>query len=416
MMHNEQKTREFSSPTPRLASQNDDVQQNIFSFLDVDDVRTMMKVNHRYRRLLVSDEAQELWKEFCRRQWPWLPTEHVQVVDDLHLPTAAVGEDSVQPNFALLLSMAVAKSTSIDESLFETFSNFLPRCPNCQSLVRKAKLETIRTASGEHRAFQCTERLLPVGRICIRADHPLPRPKLLTQGPPRPRRRNEEGQAEAHAAWRPFVAPMVVPSAGSAQMQQPPSQVHLTPRLVSYYEVSIFEAPVALVTTDTRTTATGLMEAETDELCGDDDAPYVVVGLATDEFSLYSHMPGWDSNSYGYHGGEGAIYHQTGYSIRHYGPLFGVGDVVGCGIDYLAGGIFYTLNGHFMGYAFENLSLESLQEDWYPTVGLLNTNLPVQCNFGCEQPFVFDLTTIAAGQMENVLQTMRWNRRDGRET
>jgi hypothetical protein len=206
---------------------------------------------------------------------------------------------------------------------------------------------------------------------------------------------------------------MVAPSTGSAQMQQPPLQVHLTPRLVSYYEVSILDPPVVVfLTTDTRTTATAvpslLLETETDEFCDDDDAdvaPCVAVGLATAQFPLYSHMPGWDSNSFGYHGDDGKIYHDdAGSGIRRNGPLFGAGDVVGCGIDYLARAIFFTLNGQFLGYAFEKLSLESLQQDYYPTVGLLNTNWPVQCNFGCEQPFVFDLTTIAAGQKETVFK------------
>jgi hypothetical protein len=69
---------------------------------------------------------------------------------------------------------------------------------------------------------------------------------------------------------------------------------------------------------------------------------------------------------------------------------------VNCGINYLARAIFFTPNGQFMGYTFENLSLESLQQDYYPTIGLHNTKWPIQCNFGCEQLFVFDLMTIVA--------------------
>jgi hypothetical protein len=216
MMYNEQKTRELSSPTPSLASQNDNVQQKILSFLNVKDVRSMMRVNHRYRRLLVSDGSQELWKEFCRRQWPWLQTDNVQLVDDFHLPTAAAGKGSEQPNFALLLSMAAAKPTRIDESLFESPSDFFSRCENCNRAVRKAKLETIRTASG---AVQYVEPRVPAGRICIRADRPLPRPKHRTQGP----------------TWRPFVAPVVMSMSSAEtystqhqlQQQLPPPQVHV---------------------------------------------------------------------------------------------------------------------------------------------------------------------------------------------
>jgi hypothetical protein len=66
---------------------------------------------------------------------------------------------------------------------------------------------------------------------------------------------------------------------------------------------------VVVTNTDTHrpTTVTSvprrrLSETEEDEFCGDDDAPGVAVGLATDEFSLYANMPGWDPNSFGYHG------------------------------------------------------------------------------------------------------------------
>jgi hypothetical protein len=219
---------------------------------------------------------------------------------------------------------------------------------------------------------------------------------------------------EEAMVWRPFVAPMVVPSAGSAQKQQQQqqlSQIHLTPRLVSYYEVSILAPPVVVVNTMDTPACTSVptsrrLVEERDEFCRDSAVRCVAVGLATDQFPLYARLPGWEPDSFGYHGDDGGIYHELGHAVRQYGPLFGAGDVVGCGIDYLAGAIFYTLNGQFMGYAFENLPSESLQQDWYPTVGLDNTNWPVQCNFGCEQPFVFDLTTIMEGHKERVKQTI----------
>jgi hypothetical protein len=67
----------------------------------------------------------------------------------------------------------------------------------------------------------------------------------------------------------------------------------------------------------------------------------VAVGLATSEFSMSKH-PGWEPNSYGYHG-------ETGHKIANassssgssggeaYGPTYGMGDVIGCGVLFRSG-------------------------------------------------------------------------------
>jgi hypothetical protein len=107
-------------------------------------------------------------------------------------------------------------------------------------------------------------------------------------------------------------------------------------------------------------------------------------------FPSFSHVRGWDSCSYGYHGDDGGIFHATGNMLRTYGPVYGKGDTVGCGVDYSRHAIFFTHNGKFLGYAFENLSVEQLQRDWYPVVGL-DTNCPIVCNFGIDKPFAYDL-------------------------
>ena len=110
----------------------------------------------------------------------------------------------------------------------------------------------------------------------------------------------------------------------------------------------------------------------------------VAVGLSSSRF-LYNHrLPGWDSESYGYHGDDGNIFHGHGRQFGAYGPTFGFGDIVGCGINYRTKSIFFTLNGEFLGDAFK-----SVVGDLYPTVGI-DSSCDVIFNFGFA-PFQFDL-------------------------
>jgi hypothetical protein len=71
---------------------------------------------------------------------------------------------------------------------------------------------------------------------------------------------------------------------------------------------------------------------------------------------------------------------------------------VGCGVDYGAGGIFFTLNGKFLGYGWTGLldnhgGTSELAQlgDLYPTVGV-DTKCPIAFNFG-DRPFAFDLSS-----------------------
>jgi hypothetical protein len=68
--------------------------------------------------------------------------------------------------------------------------------------------------------------------------------------------------------------------------------------------------------------------------------PTIAIGLATKDFSLTGKQPGWDSRgqSYGYHGDDGQKYYTRGRGVE-FGPEYGSGDTVGCGVAYLPAGV-----------------------------------------------------------------------------
>jgi hypothetical protein len=149
------------------------------------------------------------------------------------------------------------------------------------------------------------------------------------------------------------------------------------------------------------------------ELVSDDDedeedgnalAECIAVGLSTEGFQVCSRLPGWDSYSVGYHGDDGTLFYKRQVERRKFGPAFvnpskkfideegsqGCDrNIVGCGIDYRHGAVFYTFNGVFLGYAVD-FSEKLLTRNWYPTVGV-DSRASLVFNFGYERPFSFDL-------------------------
>ena len=59
-------------------------------------------------------------------------------------------------------------------------------------------------------------------------------------------------------------------------------------------------------------------------------------------------MPGWHHDSWGYHGDDGKRFSEAGPGVP-YGPLYGTGDVVGCGVDFKSKIAFFTKNGEKLG-------------------------------------------------------------------
>jgi hypothetical protein len=113
-------------------------------------------------------------------------------------------------------------------------------------------------------------------------------------------------------------------------------------------------------------------------------------------------MPGWDRHSFAYHGDDGCRFLNSSHGER-YGPPFGEGDTIGCGVrlrpvvpDGTAGpppggDVFFTLNGTLL--ADPNLELGALgTRPLFACVGI-DSSSPVRVNFGAE-PFRFDVRAV----------------------
>ncbi|CAI2163034.1 10098_t:CDS:2 [Funneliformis geosporum] len=136
------------------------------------------------------------------------------------------------------------------------------------------------------------------------------------------------------------------------------------------------------------------------EIIDEGEKKNIGIGFSEPNASL-NRLPGWDWNSYGYHGDDGNRF-WCGRGIR-YGPLFSKGDVVGCGINYLNQSAFYTINGIHLGTAFM-----SLKGEYYPMVGMRSIDERILVNFG-SKPFLFDINNYSKAIFSEYLK--RWEER-----
>jgi len=108
----------------------------------------------------------------------------------------------------------------------------------------------------------------------------------------------------------------------------------------------------------------------------------VAIGLIGEDYPM-DKMPGWQTESIGYHADDACAFHNTGWG-RQWGKRYSAGDVVGCGIVFSTGEVFFTLNGEFLGIAYR-----TPQPLYYASVGFRNALVQLKMNFGAT-PFYFD--------------------------
>ncbi|EIN13456.1 SPRY-domain-containing protein [Punctularia strigosozonata HHB-11173 SS5] len=129
---------------------------------------------------------------------------------------------------------------------------------------------------------------------------------------------------------------------------------------------------------------------------------HISIGFSAAEVRL-SRLPGWEQRSWGYHGDDGYSF-AAEKSGTKYGPTFGTGDVIGCGIDFSTQRAFYTKNGAFLGAVFDGVGRDPTVE-LYPSVGLRHAGEAVRANFG-HAPFRFDVDDHVAQAREAAWSTI----------
>ncbi|KAI3931792.1 hypothetical protein MKW98_012202 [Papaver atlanticum] len=114
----------------------------------------------------------------------------------------------------------------------------------------------------------------------------------------------------------------------------------------------------------------------------------IAIGFSSENFKM-RRQPGWEANSFGYHGDDGLLYRGHGKG-ESFGPTFTAGDTVGGGINYASQELFFTKNGELIGTVYKDV-----KGPLYPTIAVHSQNEEVNVNFG-QKPFVFDLKAFAS--------------------
>lgn len=114
----------------------------------------------------------------------------------------------------------------------------------------------------------------------------------------------------------------------------------------------------------------------------------IAIGFTNESFKM-RRQPGWEQNSYGYHGDDGLLYRGQGKG-EPFGPTFTTGDIVGGGINYASQEVFFTKNGVIVGTVYKDV-----KGPLFPTIAVHSQNEEVTVNFG-KEPFLFDIKAYEA--------------------
>ncbi|OBR07537.1 SPRY domain-containing protein [Colletotrichum higginsianum IMI 349063] len=140
----------------------------------------------------------------------------------------------------------------------------------------------------------------------------------------------------------------------------------------------------------------GIYYFEVNVLSGKRDDMTIVIGFSGKSVGL-ARPPGWEADSWGYHSDDGHCY--AGQTAgKPYGPSFTASDVIGCGVNFRTGEVFFTKNGVHLGIAFREVGKAC---SLYPTVGLKKSGEHIRVNFG-QTPFFFDIDGMMTQEKQRI--------------
>ena len=407
----------------------EDVQLYLLSFCSVQDIKNVQLTCRRLQLFLRNHP--HFWKELSQQVWPWCSEKHMEHVwngfttqvtnySSLFEQSSTYHPQTINPSFTKPTPVWSTRNTTMFRPAeFETMKYSLPSSSS-NSAEKNTSIQVWQ--------FQGTPGN---GDRCIRSDQPFARPHLKKSlsatslsslqrnnsresllemlkrkakrsqmVSPCSNKRNYPQQHKIKSKWTPFVSPflnqreLIDTSSGTTTSFY---ELNLAPRMISYFEVSILpRLNIDQEDDNDRFDFRGIHGQEHDRDC-------VAVGVSTQDFIPSGRMPGWDRKSCGYHSDDGGIFHAKGIMVKQYGPRYGVNDTVGCGVNYDNNGIFYTLNGRFLGYAWENMNIVE-SELLYPTIGV-DTRHPLAVNFGKDRPFLFNFSEFLASSGKMTVTT-----------
>ncbi|KAI0440672.1 concanavalin A-like lectin/glucanase domain-containing protein [Xylaria telfairii] len=130
-----------------------------------------------------------------------------------------------------------------------------------------------------------------------------------------------------------------------------------------------------------------------------DETTTVCIGFVAKNTSL-ARPPGWEQESWGYHGDDGDIYSGGNVGKKYKDTTFSAGDVIGCGINFRTGHAFFTKNGTNLGPAFRDI-----RGKLYPVVGIKKAGELIRVNFG-QSPFVFKIDQVIEKEQAMIKQAI----------
>ncbi|KAK3491457.1 CTLH/CRA C-terminal to lish motif domain-containing protein [Neurospora crassa] len=131
----------------------------------------------------------------------------------------------------------------------------------------------------------------------------------------------------------------------------------------------------------------------------------IAIGFETRKAQL-SRFPGWEGESWAYHGNDGKIFASGSNSGRSYGPTYGAGDTVGCLVNFRTNQVLFTKNGEELEIAFKDPSFRDPTKSFYPAVGLKRPGDHIWVNFG-QIPFQYDIDGYMKKQQKMVTDKIR---------